>query len=96
MSLSGKERRILAEIEQALERDDPELARRVAAINRIESGADPAQRVDDALARPRDVPPRRAEPIPRAAPRRLPRHGWLVVVVVALTFLLLVLAVATA
>ncbi|MEV1178647.1 DUF3040 domain-containing protein [Nonomuraea sp. NPDC049784] len=37
MSLSGKERRILAEIEQALERDDPELAKRVAAINRIES-----------------------------------------------------------
>lgn len=37
MSLSGRERRILADIEQRLERDDPELARRVAAINRIES-----------------------------------------------------------
>ncbi|SEG59904.1 Protein of unknown function [Nonomuraea solani] len=40
MSLSGRERRILAEIERALEREDPELARRVAAINRIESGGD--------------------------------------------------------
>ncbi|MER6942837.1 DUF3040 domain-containing protein [Nonomuraea sp. NPDC000554] len=38
MSLSGKERRILAEIEQALELEDPDLARRVAAINRIEGG----------------------------------------------------------
>ncbi|MFI7126714.1 DUF3040 domain-containing protein [Nonomuraea sp. NPDC050153] len=37
MSLSGKERRILAEIELALEREDPELAKRVAAINKIES-----------------------------------------------------------
>ncbi|MGN9838443.1 DUF3040 domain-containing protein [Nonomuraea sp. H19] len=37
MSLSGRERRILAEIELALEREDPELAERVAAINRIES-----------------------------------------------------------
>ncbi|MFB4266001.1 DUF3040 domain-containing protein [Nonomuraea sp. GTA35] len=41
MSLSGRERRILAEIERALERDDPELARRVAAINRIEAGGEP-------------------------------------------------------
>ncbi|MFG1702799.1 DUF3040 domain-containing protein [Nonomuraea sp. M3C6] len=40
MSLSGRERRILAEIELALERDDPELVERVAAINRIESGED--------------------------------------------------------
>ncbi|MFG6199144.1 DUF3040 domain-containing protein [Nonomuraea sp. JJY05] len=40
MSLSGKERRILAEIEQALEREDPELAKRVAAINKIESDGD--------------------------------------------------------
>jgi hypothetical protein len=40
MSLTGRERRILAEIEQGLERDDPELARRVAAINRIESDGD--------------------------------------------------------
>ncbi|MEW9547454.1 DUF3040 domain-containing protein [Nonomuraea sp. NPDC050783] len=38
MGLSGRERRILAQIEQALEREDPELARRVAAINRIEAG----------------------------------------------------------
>ncbi|MEU4513801.1 DUF3040 domain-containing protein [Nonomuraea wenchangensis] len=37
MGLSGRERRILAQIEQALEREDPELARRVAAINRIEA-----------------------------------------------------------
>lgn len=41
MGLSGRERRILAEIEQALEREDPDLAKRVAAINRIESGGDP-------------------------------------------------------
>ncbi|MCF6475875.1 DUF3040 domain-containing protein [Nonomuraea sp. MG754425] len=41
MSLSGRERRILAEIERALERDDPELARRVAAINRVETGGRP-------------------------------------------------------
>jgi hypothetical protein len=34
MALSERERRILEEIEEALERDDPELARRV-------SGADP-------------------------------------------------------
>ncbi|MFI7697771.1 DUF3040 domain-containing protein [Nonomuraea sp. NPDC049480] len=40
MSLSGRERRILAQIELALERDDPELAKRVAAINRIEAGGD--------------------------------------------------------
>jgi hypothetical protein len=38
MGLSGRERRILAQIEQALEREDPELAKRVAAINRIEAG----------------------------------------------------------
>ncbi|MEO3871748.1 DUF3040 domain-containing protein [Nonomuraea sp. B12E4] len=37
MSLTGRERRILAEIELALEREDPELAQRVAAINKIES-----------------------------------------------------------
>lgn len=40
MSLNGKERRILAEIEQALELEDPELAKRVAAINMIESGGE--------------------------------------------------------
>ncbi|MFC4114927.1 DUF3040 domain-containing protein [Nonomuraea zeae] len=40
MSLSGRERRILAEIEQALEREDPDLAKRVAAINKIESDGD--------------------------------------------------------
>ncbi|TDD08797.1 DUF3040 domain-containing protein [Nonomuraea deserti] len=34
MSLSPRERRILAEIEGALEQEDPELARRVAEINR--------------------------------------------------------------
>ncbi|MGR6923413.1 DUF3040 domain-containing protein [[Actinomadura] parvosata] len=50
MSLSGRERRILAEIERALERDDPELARRVAAINRIEAGGDlPPQPYGDRL-----------------------------------------------
>ncbi|MGP3954451.1 DUF3040 domain-containing protein [Nonomuraea sp. 3N208] len=40
MGLSGRERRILAQIEQALEREDPELAKRVEAINRIEAGGD--------------------------------------------------------
>jgi hypothetical protein len=105
MSLSGKERRILAEIEQALEQDDPELARRVAAINKIESDGVPAQRKDDELPRARDATPLPGdEPIQRADPdrltgerpdRRLGRR-WLIVVVVALTFLLLVLAVATA
>ncbi|WP_345575581.1 DUF3040 domain-containing protein [Nonomuraea rosea] len=40
MSLSGRERRILAEIEQALEREDPDLAKRVAAINKIEAGGE--------------------------------------------------------
>lgn len=50
MGLSGRERRILAEIEQGLERDDPELARRVAAINRIESdGIDYPQAYGDRL-----------------------------------------------
>ncbi|WP_162795011.1 DUF3040 domain-containing protein [Nonomuraea lactucae] len=38
MSLTGKERRILAEMEHALALEDPDLARRVAAINSIESG----------------------------------------------------------
>jgi hypothetical protein len=105
MSLSGKERRILAEIEQALEQDDPELARRVAAINKIESDGVPAQRTEDEPPRARDATPLPGdEPIQRAEPepligerpgRRLART-WLIVVVVALTFLLLVLAVATA
>lgn len=40
MGLSGKERRILAEIEHALALEDPDLARRVAAINSIESGVE--------------------------------------------------------
>lgn len=106
MGLSGKERRILAEIEQALEQDDPELARRVAAINKIESDGVPAQRKDDELLRARDATPLPGgdEPIQRADPERLSgeRPGrrlgrrWLIVVVVALTFLLLVLAVVTA
>ncbi|TMR93702.1 DUF3040 domain-containing protein [Nonomuraea basaltis] len=43
MGLSARERRILAQIELALEREDPELAKRVAAINRIEAGGDPFQ-----------------------------------------------------
>lgn len=38
MSLSGKERRTFAEIEQALTMGDPEFARRIAMIDRIESG----------------------------------------------------------
>ncbi|MEV0622477.1 DUF3040 domain-containing protein [Nonomuraea sp. NPDC050404] len=40
MTLSGRERRILAEIERALELEDPELVRRVSAINKIESGGE--------------------------------------------------------
>ncbi len=107
MSLSGKERRILAEIEQALEQDDPELARRVAAINKIESDGVPAQRTEDEPPRARDATPLPGdEPIQRAEPEPEPLIGerpgrrlartWLIVVVVALTFLLLVLAVATA
>jgi hypothetical protein len=113
MSLSGKERRILAEIEQALEQDDPELAKRVAAINEIESDGVPARRKDDELPRARDaIPIPGDEPAPRADPERPRGHSrghspgrqsgrqsgrmWLIVVVVVLTFLLLVLAVATA
>ncbi|MEO3790968.1 DUF3040 domain-containing protein [Nonomuraea sp. B10E15] len=38
MSLSPRERRILAEIEGALEQEDPELARRVAEINKDARG----------------------------------------------------------
>jgi hypothetical protein len=38
MGLSGRERRILAEIEHALAAEDPELVKRVAAINSMESG----------------------------------------------------------
>lgn len=40
MSLSGKERRTFAEIEQALTMGDPEFAKRIAAIDRIESGVE--------------------------------------------------------
>ncbi|MET8004172.1 DUF3040 domain-containing protein [Nonomuraea glycinis] len=110
MSLSGKERRILAEIEQALEQDDPELARRVAAINKIESDGVPAQRKEDDLPRARDATPipgdepiRRAEPerpagerASGARPGRRVGRVWLIVAIVALTLLLLVLAVAAA
>jgi hypothetical protein len=39
MRMNGKERRILREIEEALAREDPQFAQRIAAINRIE-GAD--------------------------------------------------------
>ncbi|NBE96451.1 DUF3040 domain-containing protein [Nonomuraea sp. KC401] len=46
MSLSPRERRILAEIERALEQDDPELVRRVAEIDETEwaRGAGPGGR----------------------------------------------------
>ena len=40
MSLSGKERRTLADIEHSLAMEDPDFARRVAAINMIESGGE--------------------------------------------------------
>ncbi|WP_214321325.1 DUF3040 domain-containing protein [Nonomuraea sediminis] len=42
MSLSGKERRTLADIEHGLAMEDPDFARRIAAINMIESGGEPA------------------------------------------------------
>ncbi|MFI6599965.1 DUF3040 domain-containing protein [Nonomuraea sp. NPDC050536] len=41
MSLSGKERRTLADIEVGLAMEDPDFARRIAAINMIESGGAP-------------------------------------------------------
>ncbi|PZG12774.1 DUF3040 domain-containing protein [Nonomuraea aridisoli] len=37
MGLSGRERRILAEIERALEQEDPDFARRLAEIERVEA-----------------------------------------------------------
>lgn len=40
MSLSGKERRTFAEIEEALTMGDPEFARRIAAIDKVETGAE--------------------------------------------------------
>ncbi|MGI5286500.1 DUF3040 domain-containing protein [Nonomuraea polychroma] len=43
MRLTGRERRTLAEIEEALVRDDPAFAKRLAAINRIEAGDIPAR-----------------------------------------------------
>ncbi|MFG1942262.1 DUF3040 domain-containing protein [Nonomuraea sp. NPDC048826] len=65
MALSEQERRILEEIEEALRRDDPELARRVSGY--------------------------------RARRRRpLLLRGWFIAVVVVLTLVLLVLAVALA
>ncbi|MEV4223002.1 DUF3040 domain-containing protein [Nonomuraea sp. NPDC049725] len=85
MGLSGRERRILADIELALERDDPELARRVAAINRIESGG-------DAMTRAADPPALR---VTRARGRPVVRR-WMVVLAVTLMVFLLAVAVATA
>ncbi|MEU4571621.1 DUF3040 domain-containing protein [Nonomuraea sp. ATR24] len=86
MGLSGRERRILADIELALERDDPELARRVAAINRIESGGDAA------MTRAADPPALR---VTRARGRPVVRR-WMVVLAVTLMVFLLAVAVATA
>ncbi|MEU8247428.1 DUF3040 domain-containing protein [Nonomuraea sp. NPDC048916] len=45
MSLSERERRILAEIEHALLADDPELAKRVAKINRVGAHGRPGTRM---------------------------------------------------
>ncbi len=95
MSMSGKERRILAEIEQALERDDPELARRVAAINDIESDGVPTRRGDDLLPHAQETTPPSGQIGPASREPR-GRRSWIIIVVVALTLLLLVLAVATA
>jgi len=99
MSLSGRERRILAEIEQALEREDPELAKRVAAINKIESGGEaaPAEAPPPPAADPPSPWAEAVEPGSVARPRRWsPGRRWLVLVVVTVTLLLLILAVATA
>lgn len=63
MALSERERRILEEIEDALVRDDPRLARKVSGVG--------------------------------AGKSHHPR-GWVVAVVVVLTVVLLVLAVALA
>ncbi|WP_049573114.1 DUF3040 domain-containing protein [Nonomuraea sp. SBT364] len=89
MGLSGKERRILADIELALERDDPELARRVAAINRIESGG-------EAVPHTADPPVTRMTWSAGRARGRPVVHRWLIVLAVVVTLFLLVLAVATA
>ncbi|NRQ38395.1 DUF3040 domain-containing protein [Nonomuraea sp. NN258] len=90
MSLSGRERRILAAIERALELEDPELARRVAAINRIEAGGESSPRPFD----------ERADVHPQPAGERIrwwiSDHRWTVVAGVVLAIVLLVLAVLTA
>jgi hypothetical protein len=81
MSLSGKERRILAEIEHALALEDPDLARRVAAINSIESGADAGLSL---------------RPYGRQVRDWVAGHVWLIVAVFMLVVALLALAVALA
>ncbi|MGW0804890.1 DUF3040 domain-containing protein [Nonomuraea sp. NPDC002799] len=83
MSLSGRERRILAQMEQALARDDPELAKRVAAINEIEAG-----KIEAA-----------GGAFPQAHGNRLRMwaltHVWAIFTVGALLIVLLLLAVVT-
>ncbi|MGP3919823.1 DUF3040 domain-containing protein [Nonomuraea sp. 10N515B] len=49
MSLTGRERRTLAEIEDALVREDPAFAQRIAAINRIEAGDTPVRPASSAF-----------------------------------------------
>ncbi|MDP4510531.1 DUF3040 domain-containing protein [Nonomuraea turcica] len=43
MPLTWRERRILAEIEDALAREDPQLVERMTAIHNVESGAGPSR-----------------------------------------------------
>lgn len=38
MSMTGRERRLLAEIERALAQEDPQYVERIAAINRVQAG----------------------------------------------------------
>lgn len=42
--MTWRERRILAGIEEALTREDPQLAERITAINAVESGSGPSRR----------------------------------------------------
>ncbi|MBN6052357.1 DUF3040 domain-containing protein, partial [Nonomuraea sp. RK-328] len=80
MGLTGKERRILAEIEHALALEDPDLARRVAAINSIEAGSGEGY----------------MRPYGERARGWVRRHVWLIVLSVLLVVALLTLAVLIA
>jgi hypothetical protein len=85
MGLSGKERRILGEIEQALEQEDPDLARRVAAINQIEA--------TNQIQQAREEPQR---PLGERVRTWASGHIWVIALAGALVVVLLLLAVITA